>query len=176
MKKMSRYIFLILYYCFAQFLPDSYLGLIGRLSNKIRIFCAKHLFAKCGKISTINRRAYFGSGKFIEIGDYSGIGKFCNIPNNTVIGNYVMMGPYVYILDRNHQFKDISKPMCFQGNNEIKKTIIEDDVWIGAFVRMTPGRIIKRGSIIGISTVLTKDFPPYSIIGGNPGKLIKNRG
>lgn len=53
-----------------------------------------------------------------------------------------------------------------------KLTIIEDDVWIGRNVTMTPERTIKTGSIIGTGCVLTKDFPPYSIVGGNPGRLI----
>ena len=40
---------------------------------------------------------------------------------------------------------------------------------------MTPGRHIKKGSIIAAGCVLTKDFDEYSIIGGNPGKIIKKR-
>ena len=56
-----------------------------------------------------------------------------------------------------------------------KQTVIEDDAWIGRNVTMTPGRTIKKGTIIGTGCVLTKDFPPYSIVGGNPGRLIKSR-
>lgn len=56
-----------------------------------------------------------------------------------------------------------------------KQTIIEDDAWIGRDVTMTPGRTIKKGSIIAACTMLTKDFPEYSIVGGNPSKLIKSR-
>ena len=52
---------------------------------------------------------------------------------------------------------------------------IEDDVWIGRNVLMTPGRHIAKGSIIAAGCVLTKDFPEYSIIGGNPGKFIRSR-
>ena len=65
--------------------------------------------------------------------------------------------------------------MCKQGFSEKKQVIIEDDVWIGRNVTMTPGRIIKKGSIVAACAVLTKNFPEYSIVGGNPAKLIKSR-
>lgn len=56
-----------------------------------------------------------------------------------------------------------------------KTTQIGNDVWIGRDVHMTPGRTIADGSIIAMASVLTKDFPPYSVVGGNPAKLIKSR-
>lgn len=90
-----RIICLLFYYGFAQYLPDSYLPIVGKISNAIRIGLVKHIFKKCGKITTINRLAYFGSGRDIEIGDYSGIGAKCVIPKNTIIGKYVMMAPEV---------------------------------------------------------------------------------
>ena len=86
-----------------------------------------------------------------------------------------MMGPNVFILDVNHEVSDTTKPMCFQGHVGRKTTVIEDDVWIGRDVKMTPGRHISKGSIIAMGCVLTKDFPEYSIIGGNPSKLIRSR-
>ena len=99
-----RIICLLFYYGFAQYLPDSYLPIVGKISNAIRIGLVKHIFKKCGKITTINRLAYFGSGRDIEIGDYSGIGAKCVIPKNTIIGKYVMMAPEVYIVKNNHIF------------------------------------------------------------------------
>lgn len=40
---------------------------------------------------------------------------------------------------------------------------------------MTPGRYVSRGTIVGMGSVVTKNYPPYSIIGGAPAKLIRNR-
>mgnify|MGYP003501875962 FL=1 len=65
--------------------------------------------------------------------------------------------------------------MCQQGMTEKKITRIGNDVWIGRDVHMTPGRTISDGSVIAMRSVLTKDFPPYSIVGGNPAKLIRYR-
>lgn len=55
------------------------------------------------------------------------------------------------------------------------KTIIEDDCWIEPHVIMTPGRHIKKGSIIAAGSVLTKNSEEYSIVGGNPARVIKKR-
>ena len=123
----------------------------------------------------IERRAWFGSGANIEIGDYSGIGINAHIPSDTIIGRYVMMGPNCFILDVNHEITDIDTPMMFQGMTARKTTIIEDDVWIGRCVSITPGRHISKVCVIAMNCVLTKDFPEYSIIGGNPSRLLKNR-
>lgn len=171
-----RFLFLILYYGFAQHLPSSYSIWGGKFWNMIRIFCCRRIFKYCGKISTIDRHAYFGNGRNVEIGDYSGIGENCVVPNNTVIGKYVMMAPEVHIVANNHQFKETSIPICFQGPDYSKnQTIIEDDVWIGVRTIFTPGHRIGKGSIIGAGSVVTKDVEPYSIVGGNPAKLIKKR-
>ena len=165
-----------MYYGIFQYLPGSYTPVFGKLSNSIRIWCVKYIFKKCGKISTIDRRAYFGTGCDIEIGDYSGIGEHCIIPKNTIIGKYVMMAPEVHIVANNHNFNDVSKPMCLQGSPKHPPvTVIEDDCWIGVRVIMTPGRHVKKGTIVAAGAVLTKDFDEYSIIGGNPANLIKKR-
>lgn len=176
-KNVKRLIFLFIYYCFARYLPSSYSPIVGHIANRIRIYCVRHIFKYCGKsISTIDRMAYFGTGKNIEIGDYSGIGENCIVPNNTIIGKYVMMAPEVHIVANNHNFNDVSKPMCFQGSPKNPPiTIIEDDCWIGVRVIMTPGRHIKKGTIVAAGAVLTKDFDEYSIVGGNPAKLIRKR-
>ena len=171
--KIGQIICLALYYGFAQFLPKS--NTFFNVGGGIRYCLCKHIFKKCGKHVNIERKAFFASGIDIEIGDYSGIGINAHIPNGTIIGDYVMMGPNCFILDVNHKVSDVDTPMCFQGHVSKKITRIGNDVWIGRDVHMTPGRTIADGSIIAMGAVLTKDFPPYSIVGGNPAKLIKYR-
>jgi len=63
-----------------------------------------------------------------------------------------------------------------QGRKQYRdKVIIGDDVWIGRDVLILGSKEIKTGSIIGVRCVLTKNFPEYSIVGGNPAKLIRSR-
>lgn len=172
---MKRKLCLILYYGLATYLPNSYTPVVGRPSNWLRVFLVKRIFKKSGKIVTVNRKAYFGNGANIEIGDYSGIGANCVLPNNIKMGNYIMMAPDVHILSVNHRFDRTDIPMGLQGEAEKPVTEIGNDCWIGTRVIMTPGRKVALGSIIAAGSVLTKDFPEYSIVGGNPAKLIRSR-
>ena len=81
----------MLFYGFANHLPDSYTMIIGRLANKIRTWIYRHIFLECGKrVSTINRNIYFGNGIDVCIGDYSGIGAnsvvIKDVPEYAVVG------------------------------------------------------------------------------------------
>lgn len=147
---MRALVCLGLYYGFARYLPVSY-GLFGKSSRWIRYQLVKRIFKKCGKGVNVEKGASFGSGRNIEIGNNSGIGRNCNIPSNTIIGNDVMMGPNCIIIRHNHAFERTDIPMRKQGyqSKGNVQTVIEDDVWIGMNVLMTPGRHISKGSIIG---------------------------
>lgn len=171
---ITQLVSLALYYLFAQYLPTSYSMCSGK---RIRYFLCKRIFKYCGVNVNIERKAHFGSGRNVEIGDNSGLGINCNVPSNIRIGNNVMMGPNCFVIKYNHAFNRTDIPMNKQGfqTKENVQTIIEDDVWIGMNVLMIPGRHIKTGSIIGAGCLLCKDFPEYSIIGGNPSKLIRSR-
>ena len=142
---------------------------------KMRYWCCKRFFKKCGCSVNIDRNVSFGNGFHLEIGDYSGIGKNGSVPSNLKIGNDVMIGPNIKILASNHRFDSLDKPMRLQGNTPALQTIIEDDVWIGIDVLILPGKVIKKGTVVAGRTVVTKNFPEYSVVGGNPSRLIKSR-
>lgn len=66
--------------------------------------------------------------------------------------------------------------MIEQGSLPKSSLIIEDDVWIGARVTILKGCTkIGRGTVIGAGSVVTHDVPPFSVVAGNPAKLIKKR-
>ena len=170
-----RILCLILYYGFARYLPVSYFPIVGRACKWMRYRLCRRIFKSCGTNVNVERMAFFGSGKNIEIGDNSGLGINCSIPSNTIIGRDVMMAPNCRILPCNHAIDRVDIPMCQQGDTGCQRTIIEDDIWIGINVLITPGRLIKKGSVIAGGCVLCKDFPEYSIVGGNPSRLIRMR-
>lgn len=169
----SNFFFLCMYYGIGRWLPRT--GKLFNIGGQFRRGCCKHIFKYCGNNVNVERGAWFASGLEVEIGDNSGIGINAHIPNGTIIGRDVMMGPNCYILDVNHSFDDTSRPMIEQGSRPPKRTIIGDDVWIGQDVFMTPGRVVSPHSIIAARCVLSKDFPEYSIVGGNPSRLIRSR-
>ena len=169
----KKYFWRLLYYHFAIYLPVS--RKFGKIGGKCRYYICKRIFEYTGKNVNIERGARFGAGTKIRIVDNSGLGINCLIHNGSIIGKDVMMGPNCYIHERNHSFKRTDIPMRKQGYNESQPVVIEDDVWIGRDVTIMVGRHISKGSIIAANCVLTKDFPSYSIIGGNPSRLIKSR-
>lgn len=99
------------------------------------------------------------------------IGSFCSIAPNV---SFVVSGDHH--LDHLTSFPFYSK--CIDGRNEaISKgdIVIEDDVWIGVNATILSGVIVHQGAIIAAGAVVTKDVPPYAIVGGNPAKVIKYR-
>ena len=103
------------------------------------------------------------------------LGANAEIPNDTIVGCYSMISRQTYILHGNHRFDNTEVPIKLQGSYPDRQTIIEDDVWIGMRSFLTPGRHVKKGTIVAAGSVLSKDFPEYSIVGGAPAKLIRMR-
>jgi acetyltransferase-like isoleucine patch superfamily enzyme len=133
---------------------------------------------KKGRKVWIHPTASFRNGQNIVIGDYSHVNRDCCLwagPNSRIIlGRYVLMGPGVRIHATNHTFDRTDIPMMLQPLREAD-VVIEDDVWLGANVIVTAGVRIGRGAIVAAGAVVTKDVPPYTIVGGIPAKPLKSR-
>jgi maltose O-acetyltransferase len=169
---MLRRICCFLYYGFAQWLPPSNRGTFFKA---IRYQICRHMFASCGKNVNVEPMASFYSGKRISIGDNSGIGFRAQLSGKITIGRDVMMGKDVNMMTYNHKFDRRDIPMWQQGFKEEEPIVIHDDVWIGNRVLILPGVTVGRGAIIGACSVVTKDVPEYSIVAGNPARIIGMR-
>ena len=112
------------------------------------------------------------------IGDNCRFGAFNHITaiNNIIIGNGVLTGKWVTITDNSHgkleesqkNVKPIMRPMHSKG-----PVIIEDNVWICDKATILPSVTIGEGAIIAANAVVTKDVPSFSIVAGNPAKVIR---
>ena len=96
----------------------------------------------------------------------------------------MLFGPKPTIITGDHRIDILGKYMTdvtveekfVDGVNVYDQpVVIEDDVWCGANVTILKGVTIGHGSVVAAGAVVTKSFPPYSIIGGIPAKLIKMR-
>lgn len=99
-----------------------------------------------------------------------------------IIGNYVCIASGVIILmggNHNHHSEWITVyPFVEQIETSYEPkgdTIIENDAWIGMNAMIMPGVTIGEGAIVAAGSVVSKDVPPYTIVGGNPAKEIKKR-
>lgn len=142
-------------------------------SSVIRRFLAKGFLDHCGRCVNIQPKALIASR--VSIGDYSGIGASSLIQGGVRIGDHVMMGPEVYIYTQNHRNDRTDVTIDQQGFEKERPVIIGNDVWIGARATILPGVEIGDGCIVGASAVVTKSFPPYTVIAGNPAVGKKNR-
>lgn len=111
-------------------------------------------------------------------GDKLIIGKFCAIARGV---EFIMNGA-------NHRMCSVTTyPFNIMGGGWEKSapkmedlplkgdTVVGNDIWFGQNVTVLPGVHIGDGAIIGANSVVTKDVPPYAIVGGNPAKLIRKR-
>lgn len=159
-------------YQVARHLPDNY-GRVNLGAQSIRRLLVRGFIRSAGSNIDINKNAEL-SPDFV-IGNNSGVGADSIIGKGTTIGDNVMMGPWCIIYTRNHAFSRTDIPMREQGMQDFKPVHIGNDVWIGSRVTILPGVKIGNGSIIGASAVVTKDVPDFSVVGGNPAKILKYR-
>ncbi len=115
-------------------------------------------------------------GEGLTVGDNSNIGPFSYIGCSGIIriGNNVMISPRVSIYSENHNFQRTDVPMKEQGVTK-DFVIIEDDCWIAANSVILAGVTVGQGSIVAAGSIVTKDVPAYSIVAGNPARVIRSR-
>ena len=132
-----------------------------------------------------------GSGSTFsgKLGYASYIGKNCII--NAEVGRYSCIGNCVVTADGNHPLSDwvsihpsffstakqsgftYAKENKFDETTETVK--IGNDVWIGTRATLLGGIHISDGAVVAAGAVVTKDVPPYAVVGGNPAKILKYR-
>lgn len=131
--------------------------------------CVRYLL---GDGSTRNYKEIFGED--FEF-DRLRIGRFCSIGSGA---SFIMAG------NQGHNNRWIST-YPFNGRREFPRsrdgfmrsgdTVVGNDVWIGTEAMIMPGVRVGNGAVIGARSVVTKDVAPYSIVGGNPAKVIRMR-
>lgn len=145
-------------------------GLISIIFMKLNnYFHRKRNNYEIGDFSYGNPKVHsWGEDSKLTIGKFCSIGKNVNIylggeHNTKCISTY----PFNNFLN---SFKNINQHPFSKGDVNIG-----NDVWIGESVTISSGVTIGDGAVIGLNSLVTKDVAPYSIVGGNPAKLIRYR-
>lgn len=127
--------------------------------------------------------------QFVVILEGARIGKNCNICAHTLIENDVLIGDDVTIksgvylwdgitvqdkvfIGPNATFTNDKKPRSKQYPDKYMETVIEEGASIGANATILPGITLGAYCMIGAGSVVTKDVPPYSVVVGNPARLV----
>jgi len=143
----------------------------------LRIIGAQYISIGCGV--TIDKFVYLYAldtkkEPEIRIDDNARIGHYCHIValDKVHIERDVLIGDRVYIGDNNHNYKDISCPVSEQGVSSKATTVIGAGSWIADGVVIISSKVGKN-CVIGANSVVTQDIPDYSVVVGNPAKIIK---
>ncbi len=148
-----------------------------------------------GSNCIISKRVILGDNVKIKDFTYLNSSKYwITIESNTKIGKFCSIGPGVFVGAGNHDYSFVTThPILFDsyydkvtGLNGSKRkatglkdkdaeTIIGNDVWIGQNTIIKRGIKIEDGAVIAGGSVVVKDVPAYSIVGGNPARVIKYR-
>jgi acetyltransferase-like isoleucine patch superfamily enzyme len=156
------------------------------LASRIKYGIARRLvicqLRSCGKNVYIDGRNSYFTPQLISIGSdvYIGPGAdFGSVSKLIRIGNKVVIGPNVSIRTDNHNISCLGR-FIYDCHDRLPQDeaeiVIEDDVWIGTRAIILKGVRIGRGSVVAAGTILTKSFPPYSIVAGDvTGRLLKKR-
>lgn len=141
----------------------------SRISNRSKVWRNAVLFH-----SSLDDYSYIGPGtRFI----YAHAGKFCSISGDCAIGmgthslKYKSTSP-IFTSPNNDTGEKWTNNQLFEEYDEV---IIGNDVWIGQRVMVLGGVHIGDGAVVGAGAVVTKDVPPYAIVGGVPAKILKYR-
>ncbi len=146
------------------------------LISLIPFHCIRRFFyrlsgIKIGKGSAIHMGARFYNPRNIYIGEDTIIGEGVVLDGRSklIIGNHVDIASEVMIYNSEHDINDENFKAV------IHPVIIEDYVFIGPRVIILPGVKIGKGAIVAAGSVVTKDVPPFALVGGVPAKTIGER-
>ncbi|WP_278251835.1 acyltransferase [Sabulibacter ruber] len=126
-----------------------------------------------GNNSVIEDYAVINNGMgHVLIGAGTFVGLYGVVIGPVSIGNQVIIAQHVVISGLNHGYDNIHVPIKDQPC-KTSEIIIEDECWIGANAVITAGVRIGKHSVVAAGSVVTKDVPAYSVVGGNPARVLK---
>lgn len=140
---------------------------------------------KLGRNFHAGRGVVIWAKSHLVIGDNFYIGRYSQIECDAEIGHDVVFANCVALVGRyDHHFQQIGTPIRrasqirdadYSWKGLDSRVTIGNDVWVGYGAIILSGVDIGDGSIVAAGSVVTKDVPPYSIVGGNPCRVVAQR-
>ncbi len=118
----------------------------------------------------------FSPHRDISLGNRVQFGRGCLIQCDCRFGDNILMARDVAFIGRDdHRYDMVGVTLWDSPRGDTRKTVVEDDVWIGFRVTILAGVTIGRGAIVAAGALVTEDVPRYSIAGGVPARVIGTR-
>jgi len=138
--------------------------------EEVRDYLSQIIGRKVDESVTLLPPFYVDFEKNIRIGKRCWIQQGCTFfdRGGITIGNDVFIAPKVNLITINHDSDPENRSATYG-----RPIVIEDKVWIGINSTILPGVTVGYGSIVGANSVVTHDVSPYTVVGGNPAKFIK---
>lgn len=158
-----------------------FLKLKIKIAHKLKL---REIRKNFKNIKSLGRNFYIGSNynissiEKLEIGENVYIGENfyakCEGGLSIKSGTIIAKDCEIWTCNHNYHSKDLYT-IPYDRRFVYKSVIINENVWIGSRVTIIPGIEIGEGAVIGAGSVVTQNVPPYSVVGGNPAKVIKYR-
>jgi acetyltransferase-like isoleucine patch superfamily enzyme len=144
--------------------------------NRVKTLFLKINGAKVGEKVTFYPGVWIAPGRNLNVGDKVdfALDVVVTTGGGVEIGSRTLIGYRAQILSSNHRIPEQGTRIIDSGH-EHKKVTIGCDVWIGANAIILPGVEIGEGAVVAAGSIVTKNVPPFAVVGGNPARVIRDR-
>jgi virginiamycin A acetyltransferase len=158
----------------SQLAEHTVVGNFSRVDSSVlapycRVDRNNHLF-----YAELGKHSYTGINTVIM---HAKIGAFCSVSWNVSIGganhDYTRVTQHSFLYNSHDKLRPLNEPVAYDRFSD--PVVIGNDVWIASGAVITRGVTIGDGAVIAANAVVTKDVPPYAIVGGVPAKVLKYR-
>ena len=147
----------------------------------------KNATLRLGDRVYIGREVEVSPDPIISIGNYTSVQDRCNFLGQVAVGAHCIFAPNVFVSSGIHRFMErpawlirdqdalVADPNYVAADPRRLPVQIEEDCWIGINAVIMRGVTLGRGCVVGANSVVTKSFPPYSVVAGAPARLLRSR-
>jgi maltose O-acetyltransferase len=140
-------------------------------SNTVRGWLARMALKGCGRKLKVSSNVHIFNAQNMTVGDNVYVGCCCYFGGGEIVlEDEVSIGPFVTVAAGNHTMQDGSYRF---GPYEFGRIRVGRGTWLCANTVITSGVTIGKGCVVAAGSVVTKDVPDYSVVGGIPARLIK---
>jgi acetyltransferase-like isoleucine patch superfamily enzyme len=155
------------------FYHRSYIAFSAKVIGWKSIKLGKNVVISAGSWINVNDRNTRNPKLYIESNSFIGRNNFITVGRLVHIGEFVLTGTNCSFICSSHNISNVLLPYSVTGVTNSSDIKIETNVFIGANVTVLGNVTIGYGSVVGANSFVTKNIPPFSIVHGNPAKIIK---